>query len=61
MKTALLLGLLVLGACSTRAWYEGMQNGAEDACRRKPEAEAQRCLDRLNRQGYDDYEKTRSK
>ena len=59
MRASCLIALLLLGACSSRAWYAGVQHGAEDACRRKPESEIQHCLDRLNKQDYDRYEKSR--
>lgn len=57
LLTALILNL---SSCTTAAWYEGMKRSAENACRRQPPDESERCLARLNKQSYDDYEKQRS-
>jgi hypothetical protein len=48
-----------LPGCTTRAWYEGMQNSAKAACRQQPSSEQARCEARLNQQDYDIYEKNR--
>ena len=52
--------LLLLGACSTQAWYEGVRQSGEQACRREPPGAVDECLARINKQGYDDYSKARS-
>ena len=55
-----LLGLLpLLGACSTRNWYEGGRSAAIQRCNTQPPAEYQRCMDQVNQQHFDDYEKAR--
>ena len=51
---------IVLQACTTQSWYAGLQNSAEQECRRKPGDEMQRCLERLKKQDYRDYEKERT-
>lgn len=55
-----MLLLMCLPGCTTRAWYEGMQNSARTACQQQPSSEQARCEARLNRQDYDAYEKSRS-
>jgi len=49
-----------LQACTTESWYGGGQASAEQECRRKPGDEMQRCLERLKKQSYQDYEKERT-
>ncbi len=51
---------VALQGCTTQSWYAGMQNGAEQECRRKPGDEMQRCMERLKKQDYRDYEKERT-
>ncbi|GAB2180612.1 hypothetical protein DLREEDagrD3_08350 [Denitratisoma sp. agr-D3] len=67
MKTkqaAVIVGLTFLTAtvtaCSTQAWYEGVKRGAENNCRSQPPGESERCLEKLNKQSYEEYEKERS-
>lgn len=56
---ALTFVTLTMSACSTQAWYEGLKFGAEDECRRQPPGEVERCLSRLNKKAYGEYEKER--
>lgn len=51
--------LLLLGACTTQAWYEGVKAGAEQNCRTQPESERERCASRINQENYESYEKAR--
>lgn len=62
MKLKLLMMLffsLVLNACSTQAWYDGVRQGGEQSCRMQPPGAAEDCLARLNQQSYEAYEKAR--
>lgn len=52
--------LASLTACTTRSWYDGMQNSARVACQQQPSSEQARCEARLNQQDYDSYEKNRA-
>jgi hypothetical protein len=49
----------VLTGCTMRAWYEGLQSSAAQACQTQPSSERMRCEARLNKQDYDSYEKQR--
>ena len=51
---------LILPACASEAWYEGMKRSAESQCRQQPPAELQACLDRVNKKSYARYEKERA-
>ncbi len=51
---------LAINACTTEAWYEGAKQGAENNCRNQPPSEVDRCLEKLNKKTYDEYEKERS-
>lgn len=54
------LAVLLLNACSTQAWFEGMREGARRQCRATPDASAgQECVERVNRGSYEQYEKER--
>jgi hypothetical protein len=61
LGTILLLALTVLmtPACTTRAWYEGIQATAKQACRREPLSEQERCESRLNKADFEAYQKNR--
>ena len=52
--------MLAAGGCTTAAWYEGMKRSAENECRRQPADESERCLARLNKKTYEEYEKERT-
>lgn len=47
----------VLAGCTMRAWYDGLQSSAAQACQTQPSSERTRCEARLNKQDYDAYEK----
>lgn len=47
-------------ACTTQSWYEGVKQGAENNCRNQPTSASERCLDNLNKETYEAYEKERS-
>ena len=51
---------LCLTACSTEAWYEGMKTRARNACYQRAPGDQQNCLDKVNKQSYDQYEKERT-
>ncbi len=63
MKWLSLLGC-VLAGCSQlgvdgRALYEGTRQSAEANCNRQPDDARQRCLQHVNRETYDDYQRQR--
>ncbi|HSD37061.1 MAG TPA: hypothetical protein VLC92_06110 [Rhodocyclaceae bacterium] len=62
MRIRVLTSVLVIAlqGCTTQSWYAGMQSSAEQECRRKPGDEMQRCLERLKKQDYRDYETERA-
>jgi len=49
-----------LTACTTQAWYDGMQLRAENQCDSQPPGAREDCLARLNKKTYDAYEKDRA-
>ena len=51
--------LMLLGGCTTQAWYEGVKISAENECKKQPLGAATDCLSRLNRKTYDEYQKDR--
>ncbi|MGZ8272029.1 MAG: hypothetical protein ACXW1T_12335 [Methylophilus sp.] len=56
----LALFLMGIAGCTKQAWYESAKQGAENNCRNQPESESERCLERLNKKTYEEYEKERS-
>jgi hypothetical protein len=52
--------IFFLQGCTTRAWYDGLQHAAQQACLSQPSSEQARCDARLNRQDFDRYEKQRT-
>lgn len=62
MKTLpVLLLMCAVSACSTEAWYEGVQRSAEAECLKRPGATAQDCSAKVNAQRYPEYEQSREK
>jgi hypothetical protein len=57
MFLLIVLAIQMLPGCTTRAWYEGVQATAKQACLREPPAEQARCESRLNKQDFDSYVK----
>jgi hypothetical protein len=55
-----LVATAVLAGCTSRSWYEGLQNSAAQACQTGPSSERASCEARLNKQDYDAYEKQRT-
>lgn len=51
---------MLLG-CTTRAWYDGVQATAKQACQRQPPSEQERCESNLNKDDFDTYEKNRTR
>lgn len=51
---------MAISGCTTQAWYEGAKQGAENNCRSQPPGESERCLEKLNKKTYEQYEKERS-
>jgi hypothetical protein len=51
---------LAMSACSTQAWYEGMKARARNECYQRAPGEQQNCLEKVNKQSYDQYEKERA-
>jgi hypothetical protein len=63
-QRSLLAGLAVatlLAGCTTRNWYEGMQESQRQQCRQRyPSASDQQdCIDRINSKGYEQYQRER--
>lgn len=64
----LLAGMLVWGvalalsgcASPLRAWYEGLQNSAQNQCDKQPPGAREDCLAGLNKKTYDAYDKERT-
>lgn len=52
--------MIVVTGCTSQAWYEGGKYSAESKCRSQQPSEIDRCLDRLNKRTYEEYEKERS-
>ena len=50
---------LLNSACSTQAWYEGMNRRAENECEKQPPGAREECLSRVNKKPYDAYDKER--
>jgi hypothetical protein len=59
LMASLLAGLLE--ACTTRNWYEGMQEGQRQQCRQRyPSAtDQQDCIDKVNGTNYEQYQRER--
>ncbi|MBK7474184.1 MAG: hypothetical protein IPO58_00270 [Betaproteobacteria bacterium] len=60
VSTLFATAMLAAAGCTTAAWYEGMKRSAENECRRQPADESERCLARLNKKTYEEYEKERT-
>jgi hypothetical protein len=54
--------LAVTSGCALpmRAWYDGLQIGAQNSCDNQPPGAREECQARLNNKSYDAYEKERS-
>lgn len=50
---------LLTAGCTTEAWYQSMQSGAEHECKKQPGSAAEECLSRLNKRTYQEYKKER--
>lgn len=49
------IGLIAQG-CTSRAWYEGLQNRERQECYNSPsQGETQKCLEKVNSTTYDQY------
>jgi len=59
-KILLLIVVTLLLGCTTKSWYEGVKQGAENECRIQPQSAMDSCLERLNKRSYEDYEKART-
>ena len=55
----LLATSLLNSACSTQAWYEGMNRRAEIECEKQPPGAREECRSRVNKKPYDAYDKER--
>lgn len=60
MLILLTLLMITISGCTAQAWYEGAKQGAENNCRNQPPSEIDRCLEKLNKKSYEEYEKERS-
>ncbi|MDD2770427.1 MAG: hypothetical protein PHT19_17035 [Methylococcus sp.] len=57
---SLALFIMAISGCTTKAWYEGTKQGAQNYCHSQPPSERERCLENLNKKTYEEYEKERS-
>lgn len=48
-----------LGACSTAAWYDGIQYSQRQECERMQGTAREECLERISNSSYEDYERQR--
>lgn len=62
-RTLLFIVMMIpmLPGCTTRAWYDGVQATAKQACQRQPPSEQERCESNLNKDDFDTYEKNRTR
>lgn len=53
---------LVLSSCTTQSWYTGLQESQRQECRQRyPDAgDQQKCMDAVNRQSYEKYQRERN-
>lgn len=59
-RSLLVLAVVLLGACSSKQWYEGSRAGLAEECRRTAnEAQYQRCMEDV-RLGHDDYQRRKA-
>lgn len=56
-----LLVLLPLAGCTSRAWYESGKASAESECRKLPPGGYEDCMSRVNRKSYEEYERERQR
>jgi len=56
----IIFAICVMSGCTTQSWYEGVKEGARNNCRSQPPGEVDACLEKLNTQTYEEYEKARS-
>ena len=58
ISLALLLAGLVLGGCTTQAWYEGARESQRQHCREmyKSADDQQKCIDEVNGKTYQKYQ-----
>jgi hypothetical protein len=52
--------IVEISGCTKQAWYEGLKQGAENECRHQPPGEIDRCLERVYKKSYEEYEKERT-
>ena len=50
----------MVAGCSTRAWYEAMQEKAKQDCLHQPPSEQARCEVNRNKDDFQTYEKNRT-
>ena len=51
---------VLLSACTTQAWYQGIKTGAENECLNQPPGAAEQCMERLNKKSYEEYQRERA-
>lgn len=52
--------ITLMQGCTAKSWYEGGKQSAENNCRSQPPSQVDRCMDKLNKKTYQEYEKERS-
>lgn len=58
----LLAALLAMPACTSRHWFEGMQERARLQCQQNPDPEAARqCREEVDRRQFEAYQRDRPK
>lgn len=55
--TSLTLFLSFFSGCTAKAWYNGGQYGAKQNCHNQPPSEIKQCLENLNKETFEEYEK----
>lgn len=56
----MIIASLTVSACTNKAWYDGVKEGARNNCRSQPPGEVDACMEKLNTKTYEEYEKERS-
>lgn len=57
-KLSVLVALVFLAACSSKAVYDNIQINNRDECRKGPPSQYEECIERANK-SYEEYERER--
>ncbi len=61
MRLCMVLIVMALSACTSRAWYESANASAKFECNKLQPGAREECLAKVNKTPYDAYEKERTK